>query len=49
MLPWGSAAGFVLSAWTSQPISQAKKAESPGSITVRLAASGHVRRTVRTP
>ena len=48
MLPWGRRAGSVLSACSSQPISQAKNAESPGSMIVRFRASGQVRRTVRT-
>ena len=29
MLPWGSCAAPVASAWTSQPTAQAKNAESP--------------------
>ena len=48
MFAWGRLAGSVFSAWSSQPISQAKKAESPASMTVRLAANGQVRSTVRT-
>ena len=47
MFPWGRRTGSVLSAWSSQPISQAKNAESPGSMMVRFLASGQVRRTVR--
>jgi hypothetical protein len=37
-----------LSAWTVQPISQAKNAESPASITRRFAANGQVSATVST-
>ncbi len=48
MFAWGSCAGSVLSAWTVHPISHAKKAESPASITRRLAAKGQVSATVRT-
>jgi hypothetical protein len=48
MLAWGSCDGSVFSAWTVHPISQAKNAESPASITRRLAANGHVSATVRT-
>ena len=48
MFAWGSCPGSVFSAWTVQPISHAKKAESPASITRRLAANGQVKATVRT-
>ena len=48
MFACGSCAGSVFSAWTVQPISHAKKAESPASMTCRRAANGHVSATVRT-
>ena len=48
MLPCGRLAGSVFSAWTVQPISQAKNAESPASITRRFAANGQVSATVST-
>ena len=47
MFAWGSCAGSVFSAWTVHPISHAKNAESPASITRRLAANGHDSATVR--
>jgi len=48
MFACGRLAGSVSSAWSVQPISPAKKAESPASITRRLAANGQVRATVST-
>ena len=47
MFAWGRLAQSVLRAWISQPISQAKKAESPGSMMRSWVARGQVRATVR--
>jgi hypothetical protein len=47
MFACGSRAGSVLIACTVQPISHAKNAESPASITWRFRAKGQVSRTVR--
>src|SRR3989442_6582146 len=47
MLAWGSVAGRVFKACTSQPMAQAKYAESPGSMMRRRAASGQVSTRVR--
>ena len=46
MLPWGSRAGSVSSAWRSQPMAQAKNAESPASMRCSRKARGYVRTTV---
>jgi hypothetical protein len=48
MFACGRLAGSVRSAWIVQPISQAKNAESPASITRRLATNGQVSAIVRT-
>src|SRR5437867_2077356 len=47
MLPCGSCAGSVFSAWPSHAITHAKNAESPASMIRRRSASGNVRTSVR--
>ena len=46
MFAWASIAGRVFRACTAHPMTQAKKAESPGSMIRSRAASGQVNATV---